>query len=312
MFKINSYLFQGGNRRPVLSHKPLPPLLDSTFHRDKNFSMTENPYYLKPEFETPQESSTKKKDASHQGTHTDDYEIKNHTSNSTDNKDRIETTTVIDDSVLRNVTKRPEAEESTKKSQKHHPPSKENNVNAEETLILGIATHDITPTHSMQYPAPSKTTALSNSQPKVTKPSKNEDKAPATSKGEKPTEKTASAVQKTATKVFSTSTLNIETSSSVQVIESTPTRFSLRPTVVTTESALDSKSSVVSLEPSRVSDVEYTAPASSVSTPTEGLPTSYSKSSTTIEKSTIYPATFTKNTGMRRYTDESSVSEECV
>ncbi|XP_032675585.1 uncharacterized protein LOC116846171 [Odontomachus brunneus] len=287
----------GGNRRPVLSHKP--PLLDSTFHRDRNFSMTENSHYdLKPESETPQESSTKKKDASHQGTHTDDYEIKNHTSSSTDNKNRIETTTTIDDSVLQNVTKRPEAEESTKKSQKLHPPSKENNVNAEETLILGIATDGIAPTHSMQYPAPSKTAASSNSQLKVTKSSKNEDKATATIKGEKPTEKTVSAVPKiTATKVFSTSTLNIETSSSVQVIESTPTRFNLRPTMVATESAFDSKSSVVNLEPSRVSDIEYTTPASSVSTPTESLPTSYSKSSTTIEKSAIHPATFTKNTG---------------
>ncbi|XP_014474170.1 PREDICTED: uncharacterized protein LOC106744187, partial [Dinoponera quadriceps] len=282
----------GGNRRPTLPHtKPLSPLLDSSFHRDKNFSMTESSQHdLKPESETPQESSTKKKDASHQGAHVDDYDIKNHASNFTDDKDRVEPATTVDDSALQNATKKPEVEESTtKKTHKHHPPSKDNKVNAEETLILGVATDDIAPTPSTRYQAPSKTATSSsvNGQTKATKSSKNEDKAPSTAKGEK----TVSA-----TKTFSTSTLNIETSSSVQVIESTPTKIVLRPT---TESSANSKSSVVSLEPSRIPDIEYIASTSGVSTPTEGLPASYSKSSTTIEKGAVHPATsiFTKNTG---------------
>lgn len=302
LFKIKSYLLQGGNRRPALPHKPLSPPLDASFHRDKNFSTTENVQYdLKPESETPQESSTKKKDASHQATHTDDHEIKDHTGSSVDDRDRIELTATVDESGLQNVTKKPEPEESTKKNQKHHPPSKENNVNTEETLILGIATGDVTPTRTTQYPAASKTTTSPSSQSKVTKSSKNEDKAPATTKAEKPTEKTVSAVSKTATKIFSTSTLNIETSSSVEVIESTPTR--MQPTIVATESNADSKSSVVNLEPSRVLDIEYTASSTSVSTPTEGLPAGYSKSSSMIEKTTVHPTIFTKNTGKPRYTD---------
>ncbi|EFN80218.1 63 kDa sperm flagellar membrane protein [Harpegnathos saltator] len=289
----------GGVRRPPLLHKPLPPLLDSSFHRDKNFTMTENSQYdLKPETEeTPQESSTKKKDASQLGAHTNDHRIQFH--NTTNDKDVIESTAIVDDSGLQNVTKKPEAEEPTRKNHKQQPSSDDNKVNAEETLILGVATDNVNPTHSTRHPAPSKTTMSSSSQTKVTKPSKSEDKTSATSKGEKPAEKTVSAVSKTATKTFSTSTLNIETSSSVQVIESTPTKVVLRPTAAATESNDNFKSSVVSLEPSRASDIEYTTPASSVSTPTEGLPTSYSKSSATVDKSAVHPATsvFTKNTG---------------
>lgn len=249
--------------------------------------MTENSQYdLKPESETPQESSTKKKDASHQGMHVDDDETKSH--NSTDNSDRIEPSASAGGSALRNVTKKPEVEESAKKTHKHHPPSKESKLGAEETLILGVATDDVAPTHLTR--APSKTATSSSSQAKVTKSSMSEDKATKTDK---------TTVSKTTTKTFTTSTLNIETSSSVHVIESTPTVV-LRPTAVVTDSTSDSKSSVVSLEPSRVSDIEYTSPASSVSTPTDGLPTSYSKSSTMIEKSTVRPATatFTKNAGM--------------
>lgn len=280
--------YQDGNRRPTPSYKPPP--LDSSFHRDKNLSTTENSQYnLRPESEISQESSTIKKDASHQETLIEDNDTKDHTNNFGVDKDQLMATN--NDSVVQNTTKKSETEESTKKhhilNHKYHTPLKENKINGEETLILGVATDYVAPT--TQHPEPSKIITSLNNQVKVTKPSKNDEKA--TSKIEKPIEKT--------TKTFSTSTLNIETSSSVQVIESIPTKVTLRPTSdVSAESHTDIKSSV-NLEPSSVSDIEYTEPMSSVSTPTDGLPTSYSKSSVTMEKS-VRPTTsiVTKNTGM--------------
>lgn len=266
--------------------------MDSSFHRDKNLSTTENSQYdLKPESETPQESSTIKKDASHQETRIND--TKNHTSNSSVVKDRVEFTVATDDSTILNATKKLESEESTKKHHiiihKYHTPSKENKINGEETLILGLAT-DIIPTRR-----PESTVTSSSNQIKVTKSSKSEEKVPVTSKGEKPIEKPTSTTSKT----FSTSTLNIETSSSIQVIESVPTKIILRPTSATTvKSSVDTKFGV-SLEPSSALDIEEIEPTSSLSTPTDGLPTTYSKSSATTQKSVIHPTTsvFTKNTG---------------
>ena len=294
-------LSHNGNRRPILSYKPSAPPLDSSFHRDKNLSTTENSQYdLKPEIsEISQGSSTIKKDGSHQETLIEDDDTKNHTSNFDVDKDRVDLTTTNDDSIIQNTTKKSELEESTKKHHivihKYHTPSKENKINGEETLILGVATDYVTPSHTTRHPESSKTTTSSNGQVKVTKSSKSDEKASfATSKVEKPIEKTTLI----ATKTFSTSTLNIETSSSVQVIESIPTKVILRPTSVTSaESNADIKSGV-NLEPSSVSD-EYTEPTSSVSTPTDGLPTSYSKNSATMEKSIVRPTTsiLTKNTG---------------
>lgn len=198
-------------------------------------------------------------------------------------------------SVVQNATKKPEHEESTKKHHitihKYHTPSKENKINGEETLILGLAT-DVIPTHTTRH---SESSVTSNNQIEVTKSSKNEEKVSATTKGEKPIEKTTS----TTSKIFSTSTLNIETSSSVQVIESTSTKVILRPTTTTVKSSVDTKLGV-SLEPSSTLDIEYTESTSSISTPTDGLPMTYSKSSVTTEKTVIHPTTsiFTKNTGM--------------
>lgn len=284
--------FQDGNRRPISSYKPSSPPLDSSFHRDKNLSTTENSQHnLKPESEISQESSTIKKDASHQETRIED--TKNHTNNFGVDKAQVELMATNNDSVIQD-TKKSETEESIKKhhiNHKYHTSLKENKINGEETLILGVATDYVTPT--TQHPEPSKTITSLNNQVKVTKLSKNDEKASfATSKVEKP-------IEKTTTKTFSTSTLNIETSSSVQVIESIPTKIILRPTSDDSESNIDIKSSV-NLEPSSVLDIEYTEPMSSVLTPTDGLPTSYSKSSSTMEKSVVRPTTsiFTKNTGM--------------
>jgi hypothetical protein len=217
-------------------------------------------------------------------------------SNSSADKDRVEATAATDDSAIRNTTKKPESEESTKKHiiiHKYHTPSKETKINGEETLILGVATDYVTPTHITHHSESSKS-ETSNSQVKVTKSSKSDEKTAAIVKGEKPTEKATSIVSKTTAKTFSTSTLNIETSSSVQVIESTPTKIILKPTSIFTESNADTKSGI-NLEPS-ASDVEYTELISSVSTPTDGLPSSYSKSTATIEKSAIHPTT-SKNIG---------------
>jgi len=262
--------------------------LDSSFHRDKNLSTTENSQYdLKPESETPQESSTIKKDASHQETLIDD-DTKNYANNSS--KDQVETTVAANDSIIQNATKKHEPEESTKKpiNHKYYTPSKENKINSQETLILGLAS-DVTSTHTTPYLESS--IASSNSEIKVTKSSKNEEKTFLTSKGEKSPEKVTSTTSKTF------STLNIETSSSVQVIESMSTRVVLRPTATTMKSSVDTKFEV-SLEPSSTSDIEYIETTSSISTPTDGLPTTYSKNLVTTEKN-IHPTTsiFTKNIG---------------
>lgn len=300
MLKYFHSPFPDGSRRPPSnnSNKFPSPSLDSVFHRDKDPSTTEK-HDLKPESEKPQESSTKKKDASHRETLVDSDDTKNHTSDSSVDKDRIEPTTATDDSAVQNVTKRPGPEESTKKINKH-PSSKENKINGVETSsTFHIATdHPAHSTNSARRPEPSKTVATTNGQGKVTKPSGNEEKVTAASKVEQSTVE-ASTVLKTATKTFSTSTLNIETSSTVQVIESTSTRIAVRPTATITESNADTKSSLVSLEPSKTSDVEYTTSTSGISTPTDGLPSSYPKSSTVVEKSTVQPTistTFTKGT----------------
>lgn len=250
---------------------------------------------LQPESETVDESSTKKKDASHQTTFND---TKNHMNNSTVDKDRVKPTTVTENPLTQNTTKKVESNESTKKIHKYHSASKENNINGEETLILGIATSYVTPTHSMRNPNPSKISTASNSQIKNTKFSKIDENASSISKGEKLTEKIISGISKTTTKTFSTSTVNIETSSSIQIIESTPTKVGLQPTTNPMDLNTNHKPSVISLEPSSVFDIEYAESVSSISTPIDGLPTSYTKSSITTEKSIVYSATstFTKGT----------------
>ncbi|KAL0108384.1 hypothetical protein PUN28_015136 [Cardiocondyla obscurior] len=275
------------NRRPAPPYKPSLPSLDSSFHRDKNLSTTEHSYDLKPESETPHESFTIKKDASHQET-LENKDSKNNTRNSSADKNRVETS-AANESTTQNATKKIEHEESTKKHHlihKYHTPSKENKINSEETLILGLATN-IVSAHTTQRVESSVTS--SNDHIKITKPSKSEEKLSTVPKGEKPIEKTTS-------KIFSTSTLNIETSSSVQVIETTSTK-TLRPTATTVKSSVDSHFGVA-LEPSRTSDIEFIESTSSVSTPTDGLPTTYSTSSITMEKSEVVRPTtsIAKNT----------------
>lgn len=194
------------------------------------------------------------------------------------------------------MTRKSEVEESTKKHHvtKFQPSSKENRINNEQTLILGVATTDyVASTHTARLPELSKTLTTLNSQ--GTKSSKNDEKVSATIKEEKTT---ISTVSKTSMKTFTTSTLNIETSSSIQVIESTSTKTILRPSATIVESSINTKPYVY-LEPSSVSDIEYTEPISTISTPMpiDGLPASYTKTSTTMEKSVVH-STFTKTTGM--------------
>jgi len=298
------FFTEGGHRRPVSSYKPSPPPLDSSFHRDKIFPATENSQHLKPESETPEESSAIKKDGSHHQEIPDD-DVNNQASKSSVNN---ETTTVIDDTAVENITKKPELEESTKKHHtihKYHPPSKESKINGEETLILGVATDYVSPAHTTRRSESSEMATISSTQIKATKSSKSDEKA---SKTEKPTEKTVLTPSKT--KTFSTSTLNIETSSSIHVIESIPTKIVLRPTSATSAdmNADTTKSSVVNLEPSRVPDIDHTESIYSVSTPTDALPATYSTSSSTT-KSIAHTTSsiFTKVPGMLKI----SISSTC-
>lgn len=253
------------------AYKPSLPQLDSSFHRDKNLSNSHHD--PKPESEPePQESSAIKKDASHQGTLAAGDGIKNSTGNPNANDNEF--TTVIDDdsAVIEDITRKPELDESMKKPptiDKYHASSKENKINGEETLILGVATDYVVPARTTASRRPE--ASGTNSHVKVTKSSKSDEKA--------------SKTEKTKT-IFSTSTLNIETSSSVQVIESTPTRVILRPTSADTNAHTTTittiKSGVLTLEPSRVPDIDH---AEATSTPTDALPAASSTSSITTEKS---------------------------
>jgi hypothetical protein len=282
---------EGGHRRPISSYKPSPPPLDSSFHRDKIFPATENSQHLKPESETPQESSAIKKDGSHRQEISND-DVNDQASNSSINN---ETTTVMDEPAIENITKKPELEDSTKKHHtihKYHPPSKEIKINGEETLILGVATDYVSPAHTTRRSESSEMATTSSTQIKATKSSKSDEKASKTEK---------IVLTPSKTKTFSTSTLNIETSSSVHVIESIPTKIVLRPTSATSAdmNAGTSKSSIVNLEPSRAPDIDHTESMYSVSTPTDALPATYSTSSSTT-KSIAHTTSsiFTKAPGM--------------
>lgn len=111
------------------------------------------------------------------------------------------------------------------------------------------------------------------------------------------------SISKTSTKSYSTSTLNIETSSSVQIIEPTSSKPMVQSTplatnVNTSSSNVTSASSTITLEPSKTIESESTA-ASSIPTPTESLPSIFTKTLSTTEKSIIHPTmnTFSKNSG---------------
>lgn len=118
------------------------------------------------------------------------------------------------------------------------------------------------------------------------------------------------SISKTSTKSYSTSTLSIETSSSIQIIESTTTKSTIPIQSTVPQSTNDDDSSnitsqsTIALQPSKSAELESTSMvSSSIPTPTENLPSlSFAKTSSTVEKSIAHtPATnaFSKNSGRK-------------
>lgn len=111
-----------------------------------------------------------------------------------------------------------------------------------------------------------------------------------------------STISKTSTKSFATSTLNVETSSSVQVIEPSTTIIRVQSTMLSNNndaSYTASTSNTVTVEPSK-SDDERTTISTSIPAPTEHLPSTFTKILPTTEKNIVHTPvsnTFAKNSG---------------
>ncbi|XP_076241034.1 calcium-binding EGF-like domain-containing protein pawn [Calliopsis andreniformis] len=271
----------GGNRRPVPPYKPLPPSLDSSFHREKDPDekhSDKHHFDSKPETQETEESSTKKEDIDQNETTVNNLEnvTKNHDEGGTTKNDK---TTV-------SPSKKPELEDSKKENNKHQSPSKENKLNNEKTSGFNA----------------SKSNQTNDDQPKPVIPL--EIKPTKSSKigtSRDSTSTSSSTISKSSTKSFSTSTLNIETSSSVHVIEPTTTKSVIQATAIPSGNNVNNSSSAsntTALEPSRSPDYESSTSTSSLATPTESLPSMFTKVTSTTEKSIVHTPvanTFTKN-----------------
>ena len=194
------------------------------------------------------------------------------------------------------ITEKPSAQNSTKspdstnskKENKYQAPSKVNVTQSGDAHKTDFTKHDSSPKPVIPLEVPIK----------PTKASKIND-----SQGSSSSEKSNSrpSIPKTSTKSYSTSTLNIETSSSVHIIEPTSSKPVVQSTAANinaNSSNVTSASSTITLEPSKTIESESTA-ASSVPTPTESLPSTFTKTSPTAEKSIVHPTmnTFSKNSG---------------
>ncbi|XP_043262800.1 uncharacterized protein LOC122403373 [Colletes gigas] len=293
----------GGNRRPIPPYKPLPPSLDSSFHREKEQDDKHTDKYhfdSKPDGKPTNESSPKKDENYRNETTTNglEYPAKVHAEDN-HQKDKNDSR-IAEKPIGEDATKKPDAESSTKKEHKHQSPHKENKISNEKTTTVGVE-----PSHSNQVSdakhddSPKPVIPL---EVKPTKSTKNTDAHNATLKpsNEKTMEK--STITKTTTKSFATSTLNIETSSSVHVIQPTTTKTIVSATKLATadnsSNNLPDTTTMVALEPSKSSDFDTATSTSSVPTPTDNFPSTFTKTTSTTEKSTIHaPATntFTKS-----------------
>ncbi|XP_076230306.1 calcium-binding EGF-like domain-containing protein pawn [Nomia melanderi] len=275
----------GGNRRPIPPYKPLPPTLDSTFHREKDHDKYPDKSQFGPNRgDETAESSTKKEDNDRNEATTNSLDdMKNHEESVNHNDKNSD-------------SKHSEGEDSAKKENKPQSPSKENRISTEKPSTPGSESsqsNQVSDAKNEDSPKPVIPLEI-----KPTKSSKISEHRNSTSSvnNEKPGDK--SIINKTPTK--SVSTLNIETSSSVQVIEPTTTKL-VQSTTVPTDNApsnLPSTSATITLEPSKSPDFENTMSPSSVSTPTETLPSTFTKPTPSTEKTVIHtPANaFTKNT----------------
>ncbi|KAK9302133.1 hypothetical protein QLX08_005744 [Tetragonisca angustula] len=267
----------GGNRRPIPPYKL--PSSNSTFNREKEQNKNS-------EFLSLEESSTKKEETD-QSEATTTNAMENATKHHEENNNQIVKTDskITEKPSAQNSTKSPDSTNS-KKENKYQAPSKVNVTQSGDAHKTDFTKHDSSPKPVIPLEVPIK----------PTKASKIND-----SQGSSSSEKSNSrpSIPKTSTKSYSTSTLNIETSSSVHIIEPTSSKPVVQSTAANinaNSSNVTSASSTITLEPSKTIESESTA-ASSVPTPTESLPSTFTKTSPTAEKSIVHPTmnTFSKN-----------------
>ncbi|XP_050591420.1 uncharacterized protein LOC126922673 isoform X2 [Bombus affinis] len=283
----------GGNRRPIPPYKPLPPSTNSTLNREKeqDDKTSDKPHMdLKPELSSPEESSTKQAetDQTEASTNALEHITKGQEENG---KQKVKTESkTTERPINKNTTRNTEPEHSAKKETKYQVPSKANTTSTiQSSDKTSFTKHVDSPKPVIPLDVPIKPTKAS----KINDPQGSS----SITNNEKPNNK--ANISKTSTKSYSTSTLNIETISSVQVIEPTPTKPVVQSTPVPTNndsSNTASVSSTVVLEPSKMTESESTI-ASSVPTPTENLPSSFTKTPPAIEKSVVHSAsnTFSKS-----------------
>ncbi|XP_017766796.1 PREDICTED: uncharacterized protein LOC108555573 [Eufriesea mexicana] len=279
------------NRRPIPPYKPLPPSSDSTFNRekeqdDKNSDKPQTDQ--KAEHPAQPESSTKKEEAEPSETpNVSENVTKSHENDN--QKDKIDSKST-EKPVNENPTNTAEPENTAKKENKY--PAK---GNTSTPAVEPSSANKPNVTKEEDSPKPVLPLEV------LIKPTKtlktNDSQAIASSTN---TEKLGNKANVPKTPTKSTSTSNIESNSSGQVIEPITTKPIAQTGVVPTKNDPNSTTNVsntVILEASKSSELEN-ASASSTSTPTENLPTTFTKISSSTEKSIIHNAasnTFSKN-----------------
>ena len=282
----------GGNRRPIPPYKPLPPSLDSTFHREKEPDDKHSDKFhfdLKPEVQMTEEPYTKKEENDHSESTINSLE------NATKGHDEGHIKKDKDGS---KVTEKPSDGTTRKPENKHQAPPKENKISNGSASMTGGDPNKSNHSSDMKHEDAPKPVIPLEVQIKPTKSSRITNSLDSTSSVNREKSSDKSTIPKTLTKTFSTSTLNIETSSSVQVIEPTTTKTALQSTAVPSNSNFNhAPSASTTLEPSKSSNFESSI---TISTPTESLPNTVTRASPTLEKSgvhTLVANTFTKNSG---------------
>lgn len=297
--------YSTGTRRPIPPYKPLPPQESSFFANESTDE--ERPH----RDEKPSGSSASSVETT--GTSEDPQRETNY----------------------HTTEKKPaEQEEATTKPQKYQPHLKDEKVIGENTLILGSDPRPIPIPNNDGYEDEFQPRPESNNKNSVrpglpleshfefTRQTQHRPQE-AASKTLRPKEESKSVEREvesssrsslktsssTSSRTMTMTTLRIETSSSIQVIEPTRTIADVKSTAVTTESNLEetsetsttSSSVEPSLEPSRVVEENSDNTRSSVSTPTEGLPSSFTRTQSPVEKTVVHHpkpvATFSKNQG---------------
>ncbi|KAI4479184.1 hypothetical protein M0804_011323 [Polistes exclamans] len=300
----------GIHRRPIPAYKPLPPNLDSSFHRDKDH-LSNDKHIEKPHFDLKLDQQQIEFNTTNESLNVNEDFATNH--KTVENKIGINHNQEDQD----NPTKKVEHEDFTKKIHKYQSHMKDK-INNENTLVLGAESDENNNQASsvIRYTDSPKPVIPLNSQTKDTKITKTNHVIESSIINSKIEESSKLDVTFSSnvkpTKSFSTSTLNIETSSSVRVIEPTSsTKTNVQPTFVPTKDhtskILETTTTRMELEPSSTfteSEIIEIRTTSLSTMPTESLPTTtYSKTLINTQKTTIHTSmsssTFSKNTGDR-------------